>query len=430
MSFGTNESNPFRISLIYQQPFFLLTTVTSTIVWIIAFIAQCLAEAKYHHTTQDSKSERMVGTPIGIGWFAIFYQLLISFWIIDRVGRELEYDSRHQISVMVAVNVVSGVISSDRGIYSKDSIGMTIFGFAWLVLSAVNVLWLIYFSSPEDSKIISLLNPTFSRRQFIKSTINIRRSVPAFNNEQSVINLDTKLPHSPYGGVRDISNAGFNQQSYSNLNPEKSSYPIPSVGGHWHPENHHYGSEEYQHGNNPMNLSHPNAISSTASLTPLVQNQLNYPQNYDDQHQQLVLQYSQYASTQDHQPQSTSNPVTHLPPQQTVQQPFNHTSTVNSSQITSQIPINGSVPYTSSQPSTEPSTTHQSQTSASDLPNPVKRAQALYNYSASANDPNEISFEKGEILEIRNNQGKWWQARKVTGQIGIVPSNYMKLLDQ
>lgn len=38
--------------------------------------------------------------------------------------------------------------------------------------------------------------------------------------------------------------------------------------------------------------------------------------------------------------------------------------------------------------------------------------------TASPDDPNEISFTKGEILDIVDKQGKWWQAKKVDGTIG------------
>lgn len=45
-------------------------------------------------------------------------------------------------------------------------------------------------------------------------------------------------------------------------------------------------------------------------------------------------------------------------------------------------------------------------------------AKALYAYTASPDDPNEISFTKGEVLDIVDKQGKWWQAKKADGTIG------------
>ena len=38
--------------------------------------------------------------------------------------------------------------------------------------------------------------------------------------------------------------------------------------------------------------------------------------------------------------------------------------------------------------------------------------------TASPDDPNEISFNKNEVLEILDKNGKWWQARKQDGTVG------------
>lgn len=45
--------------------------------------------------------------------------------------------------------------------------------------------------------------------------------------------------------------------------------------------------------------------------------------------------------------------------------------------------------------------------------------------TANPDDPNELSFHKGEVLEILDRRGNWWQARKQDQTIGIVPSNYV-----
>ncbi|KAL0564120.1 Receptor-interacting serine/threonine-protein kinase 1, partial [Marasmius crinis-equi] len=57
------------------------------------------------------------------------------------------------------------------------------------------------------------------------------------------------------------------------------------------------------------------------------------------------------------------------------------------------------------------------------------QARAIYNCTASPNNPHEISFAKGEILNIIDRRGKWWSARKADGTVGIAPSNYLQTID-
>jgi SHO1 osmosensor len=56
-------------------------------------------------------------------------------------------------------------------------------------------------------------------------------------------------------------------------------------------------------------------------------------------------------------------------------------------------------------------------------------ARALYTYKANPDDPNELSFDKGEMLEIIDNRGKWWQVKRRDGNgVAIAPSNYLQLV--
>ncbi|EGD73703.1 crk-like protein [Salpingoeca rosetta] len=57
-------------------------------------------------------------------------------------------------------------------------------------------------------------------------------------------------------------------------------------------------------------------------------------------------------------------------------------------------------------------------------------ARALYNFNAR--DPEDLSFRKGEVLNIlQKHEEQWWKAQsQKTLQIGCIPSNYVQPLNQ
>ncbi|OAQ57691.2 Osmosensor, Mos1 [Pochonia chlamydosporia 170] len=54
-------------------------------------------------------------------------------------------------------------------------------------------------------------------------------------------------------------------------------------------------------------------------------------------------------------------------------------------------------------------------------------ATALYSYDGNPKDPKEISFTRGEILDVSNICGAWWPVKKTSGEEGIAPSSYLVL---
>lgn len=56
--------------------------------------------------------------------------------------------------------------------------------------------------------------------------------------------------------------------------------------------------------------------------------------------------------------------------------------------------------------------------------------QALYPFSSGSDE--ELNFEKGEVMEViekPENDPEWWKCRKADGQLGLVPKNYVTVLD-
>ena len=59
------------------------------------------------------------------------------------------------------------------------------------------------------------------------------------------------------------------------------------------------------------------------------------------------------------------------------------------------------------------------------FPDPrAKVVVAIYHYDARTDD--DLSFQKGDTLEVRDSNGDWWYARdRKTGKKGYIPCNYV-----
>ncbi|KAI7864496.1 hypothetical protein BDF14DRAFT_1833860 [Spinellus fusiger] len=99
-----------------------------------------------------------------------------------------------------------------------------------------------------------------------------------------------------------------------------------------------------------------------------------------------------------------------------------HPDTSNEASLPTHTP-----PATSPKPNTKNNSTSPMAPTMSEK-NEARISKALHNYTSSPEDPNELSFEKGESLEIIDRSGNWWRARKTDGIEGIVPSNYVRTL--
>ena len=56
-------------------------------------------------------------------------------------------------------------------------------------------------------------------------------------------------------------------------------------------------------------------------------------------------------------------------------------------------------------------------------------AEAKYSYVANPEDPNELSFSKFEILELSDISHRWYVGWNEEGERGMIPSNYVSLVD-
>ncbi|KAH9835882.1 uncharacterized protein C8Q71DRAFT_763850 [Rhodofomes roseus] len=320
---------------------FLFTAILSVVGWFLAFIAQAIATANFGHGA------------VGVLWFSIFLQLFLILGVMHTLASDSIAMHRFQISIFGAVAIVFAVIGVNEGIFSGHA-SLDAMAAGWLILAVVDILWVLYFTSEEDSLVLHIFNslgtggltPPSRRRRAARTTS--MHTMGAGNGYQAgfgstpggmATGYDTKMASSLGGpiGSGNSFNAGSVEGPPRSIAGTGSINNVPAGGG---------GPGSVGGGDIGLSASSPlmggNAGVGSGGGPPLPGTPAGGEASMDD--------------------------------------------------------------------------------------GPLYKAKALYSYNASPDDPNEISFNKGEIMEIIDKQGKWWQAKKVDGSVGIAPSNYLQIV--
>ncbi|KAF8921871.1 hypothetical protein CPB85DRAFT_1209804 [Mucidula mucida] len=320
---------------------FLFTTILAVAGWFVAFIGQCISAARF------APNHDIVGTQ----WFGIFLQLFLILGVLYTLASDSIAMHRLQICVFGAVAIVYAVEGVQKGIYSTDG-ALNAMSAGWLILSLVDILWVLYFTSEDDSLTLHLFNSMGTGGLTPPSR---RRRTRTAN---SVHNMSTA--NGNY--ATNYASGGIGSDMY---NSKAGSGMVAGAGG--------YGA--------------PGGVRSTGSFT-----------SGDARDKSMGG-----GGGSIHNATSTTGPGS-----------LNEPNAPGSPIGAGVAGIGGGNNLPLSDPASADA--------------PAHKAKALYAYTASPDDPNELTFNKGDILDIIDKQGKWWSARRTDGTTGIAPSNYLQLL--
>jgi len=139
-------SEGLNFSPILTHYLFLFTSILSVLGWFIAFISQAIATANYGHAA------------VGSLWFGIFLQLFLIAGVVYTLASDSIAMHRLQISVFGAVAIVFAVQGANAGLFASGAGALQAMGAGWLVLAMVDILWVLYFTSEDDSLALHIFN--------------------------------------------------------------------------------------------------------------------------------------------------------------------------------------------------------------------------------------------------------------------------------
>lgn len=302
----------FSISNFIGDPFAISTVSFGLIAWIISI-------AGAGASNQDNFPH--------FSWWGIMYQLVIMVVItVLYLFNTIEL-YKFTLVGLLSIAFVYSTNSTNNLIYKTGDSGMLCCAAGCILLSMLNLIWILYFGGHPESPTNQFID-SFS----LKNHSHNHGHLPSTDNKATDGDIDDEVEYKRYASSQSNTQFQDNNLRQSQLTTNNKSVNTPY-----------------------MSSSQLNGLENFSS---------------SDVHQSRDL---------------TSNK------RQTV---YNDTNSVN------------------------------------DTANVFRyKAKALYGYDANPEDINEISFVKDEILEVDDIDGKWWQAKRSNGQVGICPSNYVKLMD-
>lgn len=374
-----------------RTSFLLITLCLGLSSWVLSLVSQAVFAA-----TKNGNAE------IRLLWFGIVIQFILLVEIIEVVISRNMFAFATQISIFAALATVFAVLGVDQNIYSSSRAQQAI-GSGWIITAVIDLLWIIYFTSPPDSHFFRFgsnlaSSGPFSRHQLgPKPVEKISRSQDAFVMPPANGSVDARP------GAEALTGLGLDPDEFATLaagdtdklkeermrGPERTSYNLEDLeprraktrsGGLW---------SSYSRSTQPGG-----ARSRSSGVTEGARGVEKEASALSSEPDTSVRQESE----------TTSVLVPEAPPQQP---PHSKATQSKPSRVASQL-------VGPAQPPKEA---------------PIQwRAEAMFDYLGSTDDPQELSFKKGEHLTIIDKSGKWWEAKTQDGKKGIAPSNYLRLL--
>lgn len=368
-----------------------LTFLFAVVGWWTAFIGQIVYEHRYSQANGS-------GSAVGVSWFSIFLQLAVIIALFFVLAQGTLEIYRFQLTAFLSILVVFSVIGTNQGIFGVLGSQLAI-GAGWLLLAISNILWLLFITADDETR----LAPVFSSyasdvspnrtRSMMRQSRRTSSALGISNNQGSVTDLHSQHTHTAGSGGYGNNTGGVG--AYGNGGPgyglNGRGMGTPG-GGSVHSMGSHGGPAGYAAS---PTIGSVGGLNNARSAT--LQQQ---PQLHQTQQQQA--------------PKLSSTPSAQAIPAQSAP-----------SSIPSSVPASTALAAGSAPTQMQGQSPGQQATNM----NTPFEMKASFSYTASPDDPNEISFVKGEILTILDNSGKWFNARKMDGQEGIVPSNYLTFIE-